>query len=74
MSASEYNHIATTIVFKVTSSEVEIQPLNFASVDGLLKWYCGSTEGWFDPEKVDPAILKTFRQPFGDGLSENNFL
>ena len=74
MSASEYNHIATTVGFKVTCSEVEIQPLNFANVDVLLKWYCATTEGRFDPDKVDPAILGTFKQPFGNGPSENNLL
>ena len=70
VSASEYNHIATTIGFKVTSSEVEIVQSNFANIDGLLKWHCGSTEGRFDPEKVDPTILETFKRPFGDGPSE----
>ena len=37
MSASEFNHIGTMIGFKVTCSEVEIQPFNFANVDCLLK-------------------------------------
>ena len=61
LSASEYTHLATTIGFKVISSEVEIRPFNFANVEGLLNWYCGSTEGRFNPEKVDPVILKAFK-------------
>ena len=73
MSASEYNNIATTIGFKVTCNEVEITPLNFANVDGLLKWYCGSTEGRFDPKKVDPATLVQFKQMYGDGPVENTY-
>ena len=71
ISASEYNHIATTIGFKVTSSEVEIVRYNFANIDSFLKWHCGSTEGQVDPEKVDPAILETFKRPFGDSPYEH---
>ena len=37
MSAPEYNHLATSIGFRVTSSETEVKPLNFATVEGLLK-------------------------------------
>lgn len=74
LSASEYTHLATTVGFKVISSEVEIRPFNFSSVEGLLKWYCGSTEGRFDPEKVDPEILEAFKQSFGDHPAENNFV
>ena len=44
MSAPEYNHLATTIGFKVTSSETKVKSLNFATVEGLLKWYCATTE------------------------------
>ena len=73
LSASEYTHLATTIGFKVVSSEVEMRPLNFANVDGLLKWYCGSTEGRFNPEKVDPVVLEAFKQPYGDHPAENNY-
>ena len=71
LSASEYAHLAITIGFKVMSSEVEMRPLNFANVEGLLKWYCGSTEGRFNPEKVDPVILEAFKQPYGDLPAEN---
>ena len=74
LSASEYIHLATTIGFKVTSSEIETRPFNFSSVEGLLKWYCGSTAGRFDPEKVDPEILEAFKQPYGDHPAENNFV
>ena len=74
MPAPEYNRLATTIGFKVISSEVESRPLNFANVEDLLKWYCSSTEGRFNPEKIDPTILEAFKQPFGDGPVEDNFL
>ena len=66
MSAPEYNHLATTIGFKVTSSETEVKPLNFATVEGLLKWYRATTEGRFNPDKLDPTVLKVFKQSFGD--------
>ena len=74
MPATEFNHLAATIGFKMISCEVENRPLNFANVEDLLKWYLGSTEGQFNPEKIDPARLEAFKQPFGDGLVENNFL
>ena len=67
MSAPEYNHLATSIGFKVTSSETEVKPLNFATVEGLLKWYRATTEGQFNPDKLDPTVLKVFKQSFGDG-------
>ena len=67
MSAPEYNHLATTIGFKVTSSETEVKPLKFATVEGLLKWYHATTEGRFNPDKLDPTVLKVFKQSFGDG-------
>ena len=72
MSTSEYNHFATMIGFKVICSEVEIQPFNFVNVDCLLKWYRATTEGRFDPEKVDPATLVQFKQTYGDGPVENS--
>ena len=72
MSASEFNCIATTIGFKVICSEVEIQPFNFANVDCLLKWYCATTEGRFDPDKVEPATLEEFKQTYGDCPVENS--
>ena len=61
MSAPEYNHLATSIGFKVTSSETEVKPLNFATVEGLLKWYRAATEGRFNPDKLDPTVLKVFK-------------
>ena len=66
MSAPEYNHLATTIGFKVTSSETEVKPLNFATVESLLKWYCATTEGRFHPDNLDPTVLKVFKQSFSD--------
>ena len=66
MSAPEYNHLATTIGFKVTSSETEVKPLNFATVEDLLQWYCATTEGRFNPDKLDPTVLKAFKQSFSD--------
>ena len=76
MPAPEFNQLAATIGFKVISCEVENRPLNFATVEDLLKWYMylGSTEGRFNPEKIDPTTLEAFKQPFGDGLVENHFL
>ena len=74
MPAPEFNHLAATIGFKVISCEVENRPLNFATVEDLLKWYLGSSEGRFNPEKIDPTTLEAFKQPFGDGLVENHFL
>ena len=70
MSATEYNHLATAIGFKVTSSETEVKPLNFATVEGLLKWYCATTEGRFNPDNLDPTVLKVFKQSFGDGPTD----
>ena len=60
MSAPEYSHFATTNGFKVTSSETEVKPLNFATVEDLLKWYCATTEG---RNKLDPSV---FKQSFSD--------
>ena len=74
MPATAFNHLAATIGFKMISCEVENRPLNFANIEDLLKWYLGSTEGQFNPEKIDPASLEAFKQPFGDGPVENNFL
>ena len=59
----EYSHFATTNGFKVTSSETEVKPLNFATVEDLLKWYCATTEG---RDKLNPSVLKVFKQSFGD--------
>ena len=56
----EYSHFATTNGFKVTSSETEVKPLNFATVEDLLKWYCATTEG---RNKLDPSV---FKQSFSD--------
>ena len=74
MPAPEFNHLATTIGFKVISSEVENIPLNFANVEDLLKWYCSSSERQFNPQKIDLTSWEAFKQPFGDGPVENNFL
>ena len=74
MPAPEFNHLAATIGFKVISCEVENRPLNFANVEDLLKWYLGSSERPFNPEKIDPTSWEAFKQPFGDGPVENNFL
>ena len=73
MPATEFNHLAATIGFKMISCEVENRPLNFANVEDLLKWYLGSTEGQFNPEKTDPASLEAFKQPFGDRPVESSF-
>ena len=72
--ATEFNHLATRIGFKVISCEVENRPLNFVTVEDLLKWYLGSSEEWFNPDKIDPTTLEAFKQPFVDGLVENHFL
>ena len=66
MSASEYDHLATAAGFKVTYSDVQKKPAHFENIDHLIQVYCGSTEGRFNPQKIDPAILETFKQPFGD--------
>ena len=73
LSTSEYNDLATTTGFKVISTQVETKPLNFANVEDLLKWYYGSTEGRFNPDKVDPASLEEFKQSFGDRPVESSF-
>ena len=73
LSTSEYNDLATTTGFKVISTQVETKPLNFANVEDLLKWYYGSTEGQFNPDKVDPASLEEFKQSFGDRPVESSF-
>ena len=67
MLASEYNHLATAVGFNVTFTEAQTELLHFTNVDSLLKWYCASTGGWFDPGKVDPATLEEFKRPYGDG-------
>ena len=74
MPATEFNRLAATIGFKVISCEVENRPLNFANVEDLLKWYLGSSEERFNPDKIDPTTLEAFKQPFGDGPVENHFL
>ena len=73
LSTSEYNDLATTTGFKVISTQVETKPLNFANVEDLLKWYHGSTEGRFNPDKVDSASLEAFKQSFGDRPVESSF-
>ena len=72
--APEYNRLATTIGFKVISSDIEKRAMNFATIEDLLKWYCSSTEGQFNPEKIDPTILEAFKQPFGDDPVEISFV
>ena len=72
--APEYSRLATTIGFKVISSDIEKRAMNFATVEDLLKWYCSSTEGEFNPEKIDPTILEAFKQPFGDDPIEISFV
>ena len=66
MSASEYNHLATAAGFKVTFSDVQKKPAHFENIEHLIQVYCGSTEGRFNPGKIEPAILEAFKQPFGD--------
>ena len=66
MSASEYNHLATAVGFKVIYSDTQKKPAHFENIDHLIQVYCGSTEGRFNPRRIEPAILETFKQPFGD--------
>ena len=66
MSASEYNHLATAVGFKVTYSVVQNKPVHFENIESLMQFYRGSTDGRFNPQKIEPAILETFKQPFGD--------
>ena len=66
MSASEYNHLATAAGFKVTYSVVQKKPAHFENIEHLIQVYCGSTEGQFNPGKIEPAILDAFKKPFGD--------
>ena len=32
----------------------------------LVEFYHGSTERQFNSEKIEPAVLEAFKQPFGD--------
>ena len=66
MSASEYNQLATAVGFKVTYSDVQKKPVHFENIEHLIQVYHGSTDGRFNPEKIEPAILEAFKQPFGD--------
>ena len=66
MSASEYNLLATTVGFYVTYSDVQKKMLHFESIEHLMQVIRGSTDGRFNPEKIEPAILQDFIQPFGD--------
>ena len=66
MSASEYNHLATVVGFKVTDSVVQNKPVHFENIESLMQFYHGSTGGRFNPGKIEPSILETFKQPFGD--------
>ena len=66
MSASEYNHLATTVGFEVTYSDVQKKTVHFESIEHLMQVYHGSTDGRFNPEKIEPAVLQVFKQPFGD--------
>jgi len=65
--ALEYNHLATAVGFNVTSCNVQNKTLYFTNVETLLKWFCVSTGGRFDPKKVNPATLEEFKWPYGDG-------
>ena len=74
MSASEYNHVATAVGFNVLISKVEEKPFRFANVENLLRWFSGSTEGRFDPEKVNQATLEEFKQEYGDAPASVDLL
>ena len=65
MSASQYKHLATVVGFKVTYSDAQKKPAHFENIEHLFQVYHGST-GRFNPEKIEPAILEAFKQPFGD--------
>lgn len=74
MSASEYIRLATSVGFRVRISKVEDKPFYFANVEALLKWFSGSTEGRFEPEKVNQAELEEFKKQFGDGPASVDLL
>ena len=66
MSATEYGDLAITVGFEVTYSVVQNKPVHFENFASLMQFYHGSTEGRFNPEKIEPAVLEAFKQPFGD--------
>ena len=66
MSAPEYNQLATTAGFKVTYSDVQKKPAHFENIEHLFQVYYSSTEGQFNPEKIEPAKLEAFKKLFGD--------
>ena len=63
MLASEYNHLATAVGFKVTYSVVQ----SILKILSLMRFFYGSTEGRFNPGRIEPLlVMETFKQPFGD--------
>ena len=56
----------TAAGFKVTYSNVQKKPAHFEIIDHLIQLRCGSTEGQFNPQRIEPAILEAYKQPFGD--------
>jgi len=40
----------------------------------LLKWFSGSTQGRFEPEKVNQAELEEFKKQFGDAPASVDLL
>ena len=66
LSASEYNQLATAVGFKVTYSVVQKKVDHFENIEHLFQVYHASTDGRFNPEKIEPATVEEFKQPFGD--------
>ena len=55
MSASKYNHLATAVGFKVTYSVVQNKPVHFENIESLMRFYHASTDGQFNPGKIEPG-------------------
>ena len=50
----------------MTYSVVQKKVDHFENIEHLIQVYHASTDGRFNPEKIEPATVKEFKQPFGD--------
>ena len=50
----------------MTYSVVQNKLVHFENFVSLVEFYHGSTERQFNSEKIEPAVLEAFKQPFGD--------
>ena len=62
LSVAEYEEMASSNGFEVTSKEVSIRKVEWPNISALLDWWFGVLQGDFDPATIDREALEEFKK------------